>query len=171
MLVRSLRGMVVAMTRRSKRPDVGAVVEVPLGDGRRCFGLVLPSPRVAFFDLCASSDLKLEVEEIRSRPVLFQLLVMQRPLSMAEWPVIGEVPVEPALLEGPYFFREDPISGKLSISKDGVERIPATLAEVAGLERAAVWDAEHVVDRLKDHFAGRPCRWIRPVGRSMGSRA
>lgn len=35
----------------------------------------------------------------------------------------------------------------------------ATRAQCAGLERSAVWDAEHVEDRLRDRRAGRLNKW------------
>jgi hypothetical protein len=36
----------------------------------------------------------------------------------------------------------------------------ATRAACAGLERAEVWDPEHVEDRLRDHRAGRANKWV-----------
>jgi hypothetical protein len=62
------------------------------------------------------------------------------------------------------FFKQDPISGELSIYweewRDGSwHEEPATLDECAELERAAVWDPVHVEGRLRDHFAGTPNTW------------
>jgi len=36
----------------------------------------------------------------------------------------------------------------------------ASRAECEGLERCAVWEPEHVEDRLRDHFAGKPNVWV-----------
>lgn len=64
-----------------------------------------------------------------------------------------------------YRAKKDPISGECSIywtdavsSKFG--EIPALLEECENLEVAAVWDAHHVEDRLRDHFDGRPNEWV-----------
>jgi hypothetical protein len=35
-----------------------------------------------------------------------------------------------------------------------------TPEECVGLERAAVWDAEHVTARLRDHYSGRPNAYL-----------
>lgn len=65
-------------------------------------------------------------------------------------------------------FQQDPMSGALSIyweKPDGSwGEDPATRAQCAGLERTAVWDPEHLEDRLRDHRAGRPNRWGRVPG-------
>lgn len=40
------------------------------------------------------------------------------------------------------------------------EIIRATKEECSGLERSAVWEPEHVEDRLIDHFENRPNKWV-----------
>ena len=36
----------------------------------------------------------------------------------------------------------------------------ATREQCEGLECAAVWEAEHVEDRLRDYFDGKPNTWV-----------
>ena len=64
-------------------------------------------------------------------------------------------------------FEQDALSGKLSlnwVAPDGSwGEDAATPTECAGLERAAVWSASHVEDRLRDYRAGRPNTWVRPL--------
>ena len=43
----------------------------------------------------------------------------------------------------------------------------AIAEECVGLERAAVWEPEHVEDRLRDHFAGRSNRWVESLKPSV----
>jgi hypothetical protein len=65
------------------------------------------------------------------------------------------------MLEQPWFFKEDPISHALSRYRGGGgDEVPASAEQCEGLECAAVWEAEHVVERLSDHFAGRPNAWV-----------
>lgn len=151
------------MARKSKQPVVGDVVQIALGDGRFCFGVVLPFPRVAFFDLCVSSIEGLDVQELGRRPVLFHLWVMKYALTK-EWPVVGHIEVSPELLGYPDYFIEDPLSGELVITQTGFERVPATIEEVSRLERATAWDPPQVAERLRDHYAGRPCKRVLPIG-------
>jgi hypothetical protein len=36
----------------------------------------------------------------------------------------------------------------------------ASYGECTSLERAAVWDTEHIEDRLEDYFNGRENKWV-----------
>ncbi len=63
------------------------------------------------------------------------------------------------------FCKQDIVSGKLYIYQEVPELAPlyerpATTGECIGLEAAAVWEAEHVEDRLRDHFAGQLNKWV-----------
>lgn len=148
------------MAKRPRRKR-GDVFRIDLGDGTYSFGQVLESPLFVFFDLRSESDLS--PEEITSNTPLFLLWVMKYAMTSGVWPVIGQAEISPLIDEKPIFYRQDAISGKLSIYHTGGKEEPATPQEIEGLERAAVWDPSHVVDRLNDHFAGRPCKWLQPI--------
>lgn len=149
--------------KRRVRRTVGDVVAIPLGGGRVGFGLVLEEPLVAFFDHSRAAGAELPVEAIVETPIAFRIWVMNQPIWDGVWPVIGRVDVPRRALEKPWFVKQDPISGKVTVGRTGSEEItpPTGLAET--LERAAVWGAEHVVDRLNDHFAGRANKWVESV--------
>jgi hypothetical protein len=146
--------------KRKTRRVVGDVVAIPLGDGRIGFGLVLECPLMAFFDVSAKVGEEPTVEEIIRYPVAFKIWVMNQPIVDGLWPVFGKVSVPKELAVEPWFFKEDPISGKISITKSGAEERFAKPGQVDNLERAAVWSAVHVVDRLRDHFKGKPNKWV-----------
>lgn len=138
---------------------VGDVVMIPLPEEGYAYGRVLEEPLMAFYDLKSST--KLSVEEIIEVPVAFKIDVMNHAITEGTWPIIGKASLTDDLKEEPLFFKKDPITKQLSIYQDstGIET-PATAAQCKGLECAAVWEPEHVVDRLVDHFAGRPNRWV-----------
>lgn len=100
------------------------------------------------------------VEAIVVKPIAFKTWVMKYAISDGDYQVIGHLPLTPDLLEKPPFFKQDPLNGKLSITYDGGDEQPATRKEIEGLEHAAVWEPEHIVDRLNDHFAGQPNAWV-----------
>jgi immunity protein 26 of polymorphic toxin system len=131
---------------------------VPLGDDTYGYGLVLKDPLFAFFDFRSTMPPP-PVEEVVRKPVAFRVCVMRYVITKGLWPVIGHVDVPAQLLAEPEFFKQDPMTGALSITKDGGDERPATLEECRRLECAAVWEAVHVADRLRDHFAGRPNKW------------
>jgi hypothetical protein len=146
------------MSRKKIHQKIGNVVAIPLGDGTFSFGRILNSPLVAFYDL-RRSEIP-ELEEILRSPIAFSVWVMKYAVTDGDWPVIGNAPLEEELLEEPLFFKKDIISGVLSIYQDNDDFIPATKEQCKVLERAAVWDRCHIVDRLNDHFAGRPNQWV-----------
>jgi hypothetical protein len=145
---------------RKRRRTPGDVFKVALDQERAAFGLVLDEPLVAFFDLTRSAADVPGVEEIVASPIAFRIWVVNRPLIDGTWPIVGHVTVPSSLRERPWFFKQDPMSTKLSVLRTGAEEIEATPEQVAGLERAAVWDPRHVVDRLTDHFERRPNKWV-----------
>ncbi|PHR97587.1 MAG: hypothetical protein COA78_27390 [Blastopirellula sp.] len=146
-------------TRKRKIKIVpGDIVSIELQEGEIGYGRVLEET-IAFYD--AKSPPAYTVEEIVARPILFKIWVMDYAIKDGILPVIGHVELEEELLEEPLFFKKDTISGRLTIYRDSTgEEVPATIEECEDYECAAVWDPEHIVDRLVDHFAGRPNAWV-----------
>lgn len=147
-------------TSRGKRQQykVGAIVKVPLEPGWHTYARLLQPPLLAFYD--SRSNRELPLEEIISKPILFKIAVMRDAVTSGRWQKIGAMPLESHLVEEPVFFRQDALKPDQFFLYRGGQEYPATRAECVGLERAAVWEAEHVEDRLRDHYAGRPNRWV-----------
>lgn len=145
------------MTKKQKW-RAGDVVKIPLGEDQYAFGRVLRKPLMGFYDLLVSELPSVEV--IVAKPILFRVWVMNYAVTDGDWPIIGHMPLTPELEETPIFFKQDHITGKFSIYLGNGQERPVTRKEVEGLERAAVWEPEHIVDRLRDHFAGRSNVWV-----------
>ncbi|RPJ50581.1 MAG: hypothetical protein EHM23_00195 [Acidobacteria bacterium] len=133
----------------------GDVFAISLGEDLYGYCRYLTGLLTEFFDI-RSSGLS-PVEEVVSANVVFTVWVSKEAFKSDKWNRIGsrEVRVKP----NPVFFKQDPITNELCLYQDYRET-PATLAECQGLERAAVWSANHIEDRLRDHFEGRPNRWV-----------
>lgn len=153
------------MTKEKVIRRVGDFVAIPLGDGTFGFGRVLQEPLMGFYNLRNNS---LEPpDNIMDQPIAFIIFVMNNAVASGLWPVIGNKPLELDLLTEPLFFKQDSLSKKFSIYKDSTgEEYTASEKECDALECAAVWESEHVVDRLKDLFEGRTSKWassLRPT--------
>jgi Immunity protein 26 len=141
------------------RRTIGDVLAIPLGDGTYAYGRVLREPLVAFYDLRSNEILPLDAILVAS--IVFTLFVKNYPITDGLWPVIGKAQLSGELRKEPLFFKKDALSGALTIYRDSTgEEAPASQDECMKLERAAVWEPHHVVDRLQDHFAGRSNRWL-----------
>jgi hypothetical protein len=90
---------------------------------------------------------------------------MNDAITSGRWEVVGQIEIPEKLKSVPKFCKQDQISGALSIYQEiddlapHYER-PARAGECDGLETAAVWEAEHIEDRLRDHFSGKPNKWV-----------
>lgn len=153
--------MVTTQKQKRVRRKVGDIVLIGLGSGRHAYAQIADEPLVIFFE--GTFDEDITVERIPSLPVAFRLWVANRAITQGSWPVIGSRPLQPENTEEPFFYKQDAISGRLSLyhsvfAATNYER-PASLEECQHLECAAVWEPEHVADRLNDYAAHRPNRW------------
>ncbi|WP_168454853.1 Imm26 family immunity protein [Sphingopyxis microcysteis] len=158
------------MLNRKRRRKPGQILKIDLGAGIYALGIVLDEPLIAFFDQEFKEASAYEVERL---PVAFILMVMNNAVTSGRWDVLGMQNIPDRLSDKPKFCKQDPISGDLSIYQEIDELAPhferpAEPGECEGLETAAVWEAEHVEDRLRDHFAGRENEWEKQL-RIQGS--
>jgi hypothetical protein len=143
----------------------GAILRVPLGD-YHTYAWMLAKSECAFLD--ARSTEALPIAEVATRPVLFRLWVMRSAYGSGRWLRVGNAPVPGELLRPVGRFMYDMISKQLGITTDGgASRRVASAAECEPLECAAVWSAEHVEDRLRDHYAGAPNKWLVSLRRPL----
>jgi hypothetical protein len=147
------------------------VVRIPLGDGTVGWGRQLRSVRVELYSRFDAVDVAddVELDDLIGAPRAFTVSVMDSAFSVrSSWEVLDVFPLSPDE-EGQTYksFMQDTLSGALSLyweAPDGTwGQDPATVSDCAGLERAAVWSASHVEDRLRDYRAGRPNKWVRPL--------
>lgn len=136
---------------KRQRRRVGDVVRIDLGAGFHTYARVLPNASFAFYDCRLVGEASLP--EILACQVLFRIAVMNHAVKTGRWPVIGHEPLKGAMLILPSEFMQDPID-KTTFSYDNGVIPAATGEQCRGLERASVWEPEHVEDRLRAHYAG-----------------
>ncbi|BCH58947.1 Imm26 family immunity protein [Agrobacterium vitis] len=153
------------MVRRRKQKR-GDLIRIDVDAGIHFYAVALTNPLFAFFDDIIDTDQPPAITE--DQPVIFKLAVMDNAVRSGRWPVIGKVnPNTVAALDRTIFFKQDQISGRIT-AYDPIANIetPISFEEAGHLECAAVWDAEHVEDRLRDHLNGIPNKWwasMRPM--------
>lgn len=142
------------MNRQNFAP--GDIIKINLGDGAYAYGRVISGLVINFYELRTTSEYPLK--DVVSKHVLFQVPVMNR--ATKRWVVIGNIPLNQTESKVQPRFMQDIINpADLRIYEDGITR-PATKAQCQGLEREAIWDPEHVEDRLNDYFLGRKNKWV-----------
>ena len=143
----------------TKKPREGSLLRISLGDGTSAFARVLPNSQVAIYAHRSSETDVLSPSVVDSK-TLWTLTVMKSALMSGRWQVVDYRPLEPELLSPVDYFIKDRLSGRYSVyrSSDGHTR-DSSFEECRALEAAAAWEAEHVEDRIRDHFGGRPNAW------------
>lgn len=144
----------------SRSARTGDVLKIGLGDGLHGYGQLTQEGLLVVFDHVSGADL--DPSDLMDIDVVFAVHVRSSDLASGRWPVIGRQPVPGDLRGHPMMFRQDAETGRLSVEHPdlpGGER-PATLKECIGLERATIWSASAVEERLRDHVAGEDNRWL-----------
>ena len=149
-------GQSISLERRlMAKPKVklGSVVKIKIDDKYHTYGRVLKTPFIAVYDFRTNEEID-NLTMITSKPVLFVIAVYNQAISR-KWINIGNVPLKEHDTPIPDQFIQDVDIQKCRIiDAQGKERV-ATIDECEGLECAAVWNAEHVEERLRDYYAGR----------------
>lgn len=137
----------------------GAIVQIDLGDGSFGYGQVLEKPSVVFFDYQTKGETVPIIEKIVKSPIVFKIAVMRYCITQ-DWGKIDKVSINPQFNEKQDKFTYDSITKKCEIWIGDGGRRSATLEECQNLEPVAVWEPDQVEQRLRDHFAGRPCYFV-----------
>ena len=128
------------------------VFQIPLPDGRFAYGRVYDDASIGIYSTTTDEPLH---PPIGSRSYLFFVGLYSDILEKGFWQIIGHDAFAPdeSSWPPPYFVR-DIISGDYQIYHRGEMR-PAKPEEVEGLEEAAVYDSQHIVQRImKSESAG-----------------
>jgi hypothetical protein len=138
---------------KSQRYKIGSLLLIPLGDQKFAFGRIINKEEIAFYNYLSSNRDNINFAEIYSSDILFRLPVMRYAVTSNRWLVVDVKPVEKNLTIPNKYFIQDTFTKEFSIYHIG-EIFPATYEQIIGLERAAVWEPEHIEDRLRDYFNG-----------------
>jgi hypothetical protein len=137
----------------------GAIVKIPLDETYHTYGRLLVRPYVAVYDYRTDAD-QADLQEIIKRAILFIVCVYDYAITKGRWEIIGKVSLDSDNVEVPPQFIQDSYAPYNCSLIDALGNLtPATIEECRGLERSAVWEPEHVEERIRDFYAGKVNRW------------
>ena len=143
--------MIKVMISKFKRITIGAILRIDLGDGFYNYARILPNAHYAFYDSLSKNEMS--IPDIIKLPVLFIVSVYNDVITSGRWRIVGQEQLESFLEVLPLQFIQDalnPSSFELMDSNTG-KISKANKKDCIGFERAAVWDAIHVEQRIRDH--------------------
>lgn len=137
---------------------VGAIVEIPFESGKKSYARILGESSFAFYDYVNTGQ-DVVLADLITCPILFIVAVYDDAVTRGRWVKIGRIPLEPVLQRLPLKFIQNALDETaFSLYDNGTIR-PATKADCVGLERAAVWEPEHVESRIANFYQGKVNVW------------
>lgn len=140
-----------------QRITEGSILEIPIEGGYYTYAQILIGKLgYAFFDFKTKDKLS-NFEILKSKDVIFILMVYNDVITQGHWLKVGKIKVREDLLVQPnkFIYHRDEVPEFELYNPNTGEIRPSTKEECKGLEVAAVYEAQHVEERLNDYFAGR----------------
>lgn len=127
-----------------KQIKIGDIYAIPLPNGKFAFGKSFRDACIAIYKHIGNNM----VDFPRTEEYQFIVGVYKDILKSGVWPVIGNRPFNTEDEQWPPpMCVIDSISGEYSIYHKGELR-DSSMSECEGLEVAAVWEPEHIIDRI-----------------------
>jgi Immunity protein 26 len=142
--------------KRQKIKD-GAVVKINLLENRLIFGRLMKS-RIAIYDfLILESAIVPDLETIIGNPIFLYCSVYNDVITKGIFEIIGFKELTENEIENiPPKFTQDMVDiNKCVIYYHDGREFKAKPGDCIGLERSSVWEAQGLVERIQDHYAGK----------------
>ena len=146
---------------KRQKITIGSVLEINIENQYYVYAQILTKSECVFFNFRSEitiSDLKL----LDNSEVLFYLAIYNDVITKGKWLKVGKLPVRDNFKILPLNFIQDiqnTDNFELYNPNTG-EIVKATREKCEGLEYAAVWEANHVEDRIRDYYLGVSNVWV-----------
>lgn len=139
----------------------GAILEILLKNGKYIYAQDLDAD-VLFFDIFLDKPLE-DLKELNKTKPLFFIGVYNDVITEGDWKKVGTIPIKEEYKLVPMKFIQDALNpNKFELYNPNTgEIIQTTKEKIVGLERVAVWDKNHIEDRLLDYYNRNPCVWLK----------
>lgn len=140
---------------------IGSFIQLKLPCNLYAYGRIITKSNCAFYNIFSETEIR-DIGMLERKPVLFIVAVYNNAVNSGRWLKIGTLPLGQEFEVLPYKFMQDILNpSKVSLYNTRTGEItPSNMESCIGLEKAAVWEAEHIEERLCDHFHGRENEWV-----------
>ena len=146
---------------KRQRETVGAILEIPIYGEYYAYAQIIPHGLCAFFDYRSREPLH-DFSVLETVPVLFIIGVYTQVITQGVWLKVGKLPVRKEFEIAPMEYIYDMVGKKFEQYDPNTGEITPSTKEIArGREAAAVWDNNHIEDRIRDHYNNVPCIWLK----------
>ncbi|MBK5722872.1 hypothetical protein JGH11_18540 [Dysgonomonas sp. Marseille-P4677] len=146
---------------KKQRISKGAILEICIDKQYYVYAQILEKASYAFFDYRSKKQLK-DFSILLNSPILFIVSVYDDVITEGHWIKVGKLSIRNDLLPLPMKFIQDVLDINIVELYDPNtgEIFLATKNDCLGLERSAVWEAEHVESRISDFYNGKKNIWV-----------
>lgn len=138
----------------------GDIVKIQFSEHFHTYGRVLLHGRVAIYDCKTETDIA-DLDVILKCPVLFYTVPYDYTIKCGHWKIIGNHPLEEMLKKPlPQFLQDRTNPYECQLVYGEWDLHDALYYECIGLERVAVWAPEHVEERIRDYYDGKPNDYV-----------
>lgn len=144
-----------------QRITLGSILEINIKNEYFTYAQILTEADCAFFDYKTKERLT-DLSVLEKADVLFIVAVYDHAITTGRWAKIGTLNIRQSLKNKPMKYIQDslnPEKFELYDPNTGNTK-PARKEDCIGLEKAAVWEPEHVEQRIADHYEGKPNVWV-----------
>jgi len=149
-------------TTRRQRIIEGSILEINIENQYFAYAQILKKGLgYAFFNFKSFEKL-LDISVLNKAKVIFIVMVYNDVITKGIWVKIGKLDIRDELKELPMQFIQDsqnPNNFEIYNPNTG-EISKATKEQCLGLECAAVWEANHIEDRIRDYYNSIPNVWV-----------
>jgi len=149
-------------TIKRQRIIEGSILEINIENQYFVYAQILKKGLgYAFFDFKSFEKL-IDISILNKAKVIFIVMVYNDVITKGIWVKIGKLDIRDELKELPMQFIQDsqnPSNFEIYNPNTG-EISKATKEQCLGLECTAVWEANHVEDRIRDYFNSIPNIWV-----------
>lgn len=144
---------------------IGAILAGPLGELGICAAQVAAGGDFAFLDLRVdrAEDLPPLSALVQSK-LAFRVPMVKGEAKAGGWACLGEAPLMGELAFESAYWNQPVGSNQLRIIRQNQFSL-VTAEAILGMEPMAWWMAQQVVQRLQDHFMGRPNLHVQTINR------
>jgi Immunity protein 26 len=141
---------------------VGAILEININNEYYVYAQILKKASYVFFDYKSKTKLE-KLETLLIVPIIFIVAIYNDVINKGLWLKIGKLEIRKDFENLPMKFIQDIQkldSFELYNPNTGLIT-PTTKDKIIDLERAAVWEAYAIEERIKDYYNGIPSDWLK----------
>lgn len=146
-----------------KRPVIGSIIEICIDDKYYTYAQKLQSAHYLFFDYYSIHKIE-DSKIIYTLNKLFILPIYRDTYQRPNWKVFNKIEIREEFKILPLEFIYDKFTDRYKICDTNTGEIrESNREEIIGLEMCAVWPWYCIEDRIRDHYEGKVCIWVKSM--------